>query len=184
MSPHGIQNYGTIIFFAVSLCVIISCSVSSHMIKSYFRWFGPERTSIEQTFSWIDSSPSPGLLQSEYHSPLCFRKETAALATSVATHVRGKCQVSTSWYRQEVPFFLGYGLRKIDWELCVLTLELPANSGSNASLRPIEWFVSPRGGFSVRQTPLALALTSQWRNLGMRVPRENESTKCREQVIM
>ena len=25
--------------------------------------------------------------------------------------------ISTSWYRQEVPFFLGYGLRKIDWEL-------------------------------------------------------------------
>ena len=27
------------------------------------------------------------------------------------------CPCSTSWYRQEVPFFLGYGLRKIDWEL-------------------------------------------------------------------
>ena len=23
----------------------------------------------------------------------------------------------TSWFRQEVPFFLGHGLREIDWEL-------------------------------------------------------------------
>ena len=28
-----------------------------------------------------------------------------------------KILTRTNWYRQEVPFFLGHGLRKIDWEL-------------------------------------------------------------------